>query len=236
MWQAILHKNIITCIVLYSFYSLPPSHLILSQAKKQQSILQGSDPNSIANLNHKARGGVETSLLNQKAEVGGETSLLNQKAGVGGETLLLNQKAAGVGGETSLLNQKAGGGETSLLSQKAGGGGETSILNQKAGGGGKTAVSDTTDLSHSQVAEKQWHTAQLPPLSETHRGDILSGRHHGTSVSVSGGHKTVSPRRRLFVAGSDRAEGPEGPEGKKRAGHPTKVCDCTTLGIGVAII
>lgn len=197
MWQAILHKNIITCIVLYSFYSLPPSHLILSQAKKQQSILQGSDPNSIANLNHKARGGVETSLLNQKAEVGGETSLLNQKAG---------------------------------------GGGETSILNQKAGGGGKTAVSDTTDLSHSQVAEKQWHTTQLPPLSETHRGDILSGRHHGTSVSVSGGHKTVSPRQRLFVAGSDRAEGPEGPEGKKRAGHPTKVCDCTTLGIGVAII
>ena len=35
------------------------------------------------------------------------------------------------------------------------------------------------------------------------------------------------------MAGSDKAEGPEG---KKRAGHPTKVCDCTTVGIGVAIM
>ena len=172
----------------FSFYSLPPSHPFLSQAKKK--LLQGSEPNSIANL--------------------------NQKAGGGG-----------------------GGGETSVLSQKAGGGGiarQTSVLSQRAGGGGgNTAVIDTTaavNLSNTQVADKQWHTAPLPPPPEAHR-DVLSDRHHGTSVSASGNHKTVSPRRRLFVAGSDKAEGPEG---KKRAGHPTKVCDCTTVGIGVAVV
>ena len=173
--------------------------------------MQESDPNSTANLNQKAGGGE------------GETSLLNQKAGEGGETSLLNQKAGGGEGETSLLSQKAGeGGETSLLSQKAGGGGETSLLSQKAGE--ETAVSDTTaavDLSHLQAADRQWHTGSILPPSETHRGDIFSDRHHGTSVSESGSHKTVSPRRRLFVAESDRGEEPEE---KKRAGNSTKVC------------
>lgn len=125
---------------------------------------------------------------------------------------------------TANLNQKAGGeGEVSLLSQKTGGGGgEVSLIGQKAGGGGETAVSDTTaavDLSHLQAADRRWHTGSILPPSETHRGEILSGRHHGTSVSESGSHKTVSPRRRLFVA--DRGEEPEE---KKRAGNSTKVC------------
>ena len=147
-------------------------------------------------------------------------------------TANLNQKAGG-GGETSLLSQKAGeGGETSLLSQKAGEGGETSLLSQKAGE--ETAVSDTTaavDLSHLQAAGRQWHTASILPPSETHGGDIFSDRHHGTSVSESGSHKTVSPRRRLFVAESDRGEEPEE---KKRAGNSTKVC--TRISIGIAVM
>ena len=193
----------------FSFYSLPPSHPFLSQAKKK--LLQGSEPNSIANLSQKAGG---EGGGGGGGGGGGETSVLSQKAGGGGiarETLVLNQKEGGGGGGGG------GGGQTSVLSQRAGG-----------GGGGNTAVIDTTaavNLSNTQVADKQWHTAPLPPPPEAHR-DVLSDRHHGTSVSASGNHKTVSPRRRLFVAGSDKAEGPEG---KKRAGHPTKVCDCTTV-------